>query len=432
MNMKKSLLIATIALFVAVGASAQKTAKNVSLNGTKFDKTAVMSSCQFGQNVTSKKFKVAKRAAVGDLYGTYVATETGTDETTLNCFSVTLEEANFEEEGITYNVKIKDFWSEGTECYGIFDPEDNTLKIPSLMTIWADENLQDLGYSEATKTYGPLVIINIDAEDKVDVEGDIVFIYDEEEGTFTFDDNSTSAYYIYALGKTAEGEDVGGWTYAYDVSFAPYNGVMSFSTTSARFMTKEPREGSNWGYGELPINYEDWDTSFQINGFLKSGSISIGVNADDKTATMMMHQPLSTDNYGEGEGHMELCGVALDKEQGMISIDATIESINGEYYKDVAIEEKPCDFICFYGVDENNYYTYNEYFIPLTEGQSYWMGGWFCALDLTLYKDDSTGINEISSASKNTTGKTYNVMGQQVGANAKGLLIRDGKKFVIK
>ena len=116
----------------------------------------------------------------------------------------------------------------------------------------------------------------------------------------------------------------------------------------------------------------------------------------------------------------------------MISIDATIESINGEYYKDVVIEEKPCDFICFYGVDENNYYTYNEYFIPLTEGQSYWLGGWFCALDLILYKDDSTGINEISSASKNTTGKTYNVMGQQVGANAKGLLIRDGKKFVVK
>ena len=64
MNMKKSLLIAIAALFVAVGANAQKTAKNVSLNGIKFDKTAVMSSSQFGQNVTSKKFKVARRAAV--------------------------------------------------------------------------------------------------------------------------------------------------------------------------------------------------------------------------------------------------------------------------------------------------------------------------------------------------------------------------------
>ena len=432
MNMKKSLLIAIAALFVAVGANAQKTAKNVSLNGIKFDKTAVMSSSQFGQNVTSKKFKVARRAAVGDLYGTYVATETGTDGTTLNCFSVTLEEANLTEDGVTYNVKIKDFWSEGTECYGVFDPNNNTLRIPSLMTIWADESLEGLGYNEKTKTYGPLVIINIDAEDNVDAEGDIVFIYDEDEGTFTFDDTVTTAYYIYAMGKTAEGEDVGSWTYAYDVSFAPYNGVMSFSTTSERFMTEKPEEGSSWGYGELPVNYEDWDTSYQINGFLKSGSVSIGVNESENTATMMMHQPLSTDNYGEEEGLMELCGVALNKEEGTISVDATIESINGDYFKEVTISDQLVDFIRFYAVDEEHHYTYNEYFIPLTQGQNYWMGGWFCALDLILYKNDPSGISEVNTANKTATAKTYNMLGQQVNAGAKGLLIRDGRKFIAK
>ena len=42
-----------------------------------------------------------------------------------------------------------------------------------------------------------------------------------------------------------------------------------------------------------------------------------------------------------------------------------------------------------------------------------------------------TGINAISTTSQKS-GKTYNVLGQQVSAGAKGLLIRDGKKFVVK
>mgnify|MGYP006935955895 CR=1 FL=1 len=433
--MKKNLLIAVAALFVAIGVNAQKVAKEVSLNGMKFDKTSVMTSSQFGQNFTSKKFKAAKRAAAADgIYDAYVATETGTDEETLNCFSVTLEQADLTEEGVTYNVKIKDFWSEGTETYGIFNPEDNTLKIPSCMTIWADESLEGLGYSASTKTYGPLIIINIDAEDNVDSEGDIVFVYNEEDGTFSFDDTKTSAYYIYALGKDADGEEIGGWTYAFDVTMSPYNGVMSFSTTAAKFQTQAPREGSSWGYGELPINYEDWGTSVQINGFLKSGSISIGISEAEGTAIMMMHQPLSTDYFGADEGKMELCGVAVDDVEGTISIDATVESMNGFYLKDMTLnDETPVDVIMFYQTDDEGYYTYNEYFIPLTEGQNYWMGGWFCALDVIMYKDDASGvIAPKATTAAATDNKVYTIDGKLVDSNYRGLVIKNGKKMIQK
>ena len=41
----------------------------------------------------------------------------------------------------------------------------------------------------------------------------------------------------------------------------------------------------------------------------------------------------------------------------------------------------------------------------------------------------TTGINEVNANTRQSNGKTYNVLGQQVSAGAKGLLIRDGKKI---
>lgn len=47
--------------------------------------------------------------------------------------------------------------------------------------------------------------------------------------------------------------------------------------------------------------------------------------------------------------------------------------------------------------------------------------------------DAELGINGVTMNAGNTTGKTYNLMGQQVNRSAaKGLLIRDGKKFMSK
>ena len=427
--MKKSLLIIA-AFVVALSASAQKTFKKANLNGLKFDKTSVMASMQY-EKPASASFKTARRAAVGSLYGSYVASELSLDEETYECFAVTFEEANLTEDGVTYNVKIKDFWMKGTELYGVFDEANNTLRIPNQL-IWANESLEGLGYTEATKTFGPLEILNINGEDVN--ENDLLFEYNPEEGVFTFDESQSTAYYIYADGKTSDGEDVGGWTYASEVRIAPYNGVMSFNTTAEPFQTQAPREGSNWGYGEMPINFEDWDTSYTINGFLGSGCVSVGYDAINGTATMAMHQPLSTDNYGEGQGYMQLFGVVVNAEEGTISFDKNVENMNGDYYPNVLVDGRPADVIMFYGVDEEQkVYTYNEYFIPLTEGdEPYWMGGYFCRLDITFYKDGGAGINETKTNGQKGNSRTFNLMGQQVSANAKGLVIRDGKQLINK
>jgi hypothetical protein len=44
---------------------------------------------------------------------------------------------------------------------------------------------------------------------------------------------------------------------------------------------------------------------------------------------------------------------------------------------------------------------------------------------------EPAGISNVKTNAKNTV-KTYNLMGQEVNANAKGLIIRDGKKLINK
>lgn len=423
--MKKNLLIAVAALFVAVGADAQKVAMKSELVGSKFDKNAVMASEKYEKAPVSKKI-VKRAAALNDIFGTFCATQLAADNETYESFSVTFEAANETVNEVACNVKISDFGMEGTTCYGVYNEEEGTLRIPNQI-IWADASLEALGYSSTTATYGPLEILNVDADDQV-TTGDIVLI--EDDGKFYFDDTETSLYYIYADGLDS------GWDYGSDVTIAPYNGVMSFSTTATKFQTQAPKEGSSWGYGEMDINYEDWGSSVQINGFLGSGCITIGYG-ENNTASIATGQRLSSTNYGTSDApaYMVITGVILNEEEGTISIDenGTVQQISGDVIKDVEIDGRPADVIRFYGVDENNYYTYNEYFIPLDENQKYWMGGYFCALDFILFKDGASGINAITTANNtNKTSKIFNLAGQQVGKNYKGIVVENGVKKIQK
>ena len=45
---------------------------------------------------------------------------------------------------------------------------------------------------------------------------------------------------------------------------------------------------------------------------------------------------------------------------------------------------------------------------------------------------DPTGIVEVKSQKEEGIGDIYNLAGQRVNKNAKGILIQNGKKFVIK
>lgn len=42
----------------------------------------------------------------------------------------------------------------------------------------------------------------------------------------------------------------------------------------------------------------------------------------------------------------------------------------------------------------------------------------------------STGISSVNAAAAKKDGKTYNMAGQEVSSSAKGLIIKNGKKYV--
>lgn len=53
-------------------------------------------------------------------------------------------------------------------------------------------------------------------------------------------------------------------------------------------------------------------------------------------------------------------------------------------------------------------------------------------LDITVKQGAVTGISDVQVTKTTTDGKVYNVAGQRLNSNAKGLIIKDGKKMIVK
>lgn len=57
---------------------------------------------------------------------------------------------------------------------------------------------------------------------------------------------------------------------------------------------------------------------------------------------------------------------------------------------------------------------------------------WQNAATFEIVEEPTTGISNIESANVAKDGKCFNLAGQQVGKNYKGVVIKNGKKMVIK
>lgn len=125
---------------------------------------------------------------------------------------------------------------------------------------------------------------------------------------------------------------------------------------------------------------------------------------------------IADEQYEEGEEHKAEHG--LDNNYAINSLEATAEK--GKTLVDgadvVTISKAFLESIGFkYGMDAASPWTGNDY--P------------------TLYFEDNeptSGINNMVPETRNLKPGTYNISGQRVSDNAKGLIIRNGKKFFIK
>ena len=87
----------------------------------------------------------------------------------------------------------------------------------------------------------------------------------------------------------------------------------------------------------------------------------------------------------------------------------------GNYF----IDDDP-EYCRYYAVASNND----------ADGAAYSMG-WCCNTWIETDPVEGAGISDVKTNAKSTV-KTYNLMGQEVNASAKGLIIRDGKKMLNK
>ena len=345
------------------------------------------------KDMSAIKNKFAKAPALSNLDGDYIEHYAGVGYSQDYTFTKAGSVSTFTEEGKKY---VEFVMANGyATFYGEYDEAAGTINCGAQYV-----------YEDQKNGWGRFALYGIDSEDQL-----------VEDLSFTVEDNGTiscdqAGFYIampdYEGGKYA-------WTYGYDWVISPVNGVHSFAVNQQK----------DWqDITDVPVAVDDAGFFVDVYNFLTFGYVSMDVN-DDCTVSMPTGQPMipcefvsssiDPDVYGE---FFILYGTKSDDGQSW-SLDLEADAINGKI--------------------EGNTLYFEQLFPVLTlldeESAGYSMG-WFGGVTISLDKDFqiAAGIEDVNSTveSKIKNAKSYNIMGQRVNNDAKGLIIRDGKKFLKK
>lgn len=440
--MKKNLLLIAVAMFMAVGASAQKqdlrVCKKALPEMAKMETTSPVSA---SSKVLSFA-KVAKRAASNSIAGEYIMSYYSSysrEFQTSSTFTITNETGQIElfaETGETpekfdYNVKLTGFTYEKAVSYGYYDSETGILTVPA-QSIYTHE------------TYGRVVLFAVSEE-----EGKLKSLYGAlefevgDEGlslvTETEGNDEICGFYNQLVDPgEAEGE---AWNFGFDPEVFVPNAELNFTTTGKSM----GGNGSSWAKVTKSAYIEDWGSSVTIHNFIGLAPVSVDVDAEGAKVAIQYGQQLDDYDYSSADGEygcMKLVGCALDGNSIMRDYDA--KALNGfivkdgynffkTEYKDAWTDESGAHEAGNYYVDDDP--NYIRYFAVATnpdgDGAAYSMG-WCCNMKVYIYSMISEGIGEIKSEANVGNRAIYNLMGQKVNSSAKGLVIRDGKKFIVK
>ena len=442
--MKKSLLIAVAALFVALGANAQaklvaKQSRQLTTQVTaKMAKKTTMASMAAKPETVVAAKPVAKnkirKIEAADIAGPYILDEQNMnrDFTTSSEFSIETEEGSVkvgdfdeateefvETRDFDYNVKILDFAFEGSVAYGFFDSTDNTLWVP--MQKVAEDNDPD-------DPFGRIVLSTISVADggSVYYGGDIIFELDDDgnlifasdsDGYCTFGPDELSEYFF--------------WNYGLDIEIFFPNGLMVSRETHVVSGAWSP-----WTTTYHSVYLENYGSEIVVHNFFGIRPISIVVSGNEYDIQLPLYlgtyeyptygrMQLWTDTEGDdltNQGSIK--GYSYTDEDGYNGIRFWLTE-HREAWTDAAGEH-----------EEGDYYTYRPFFylgaIDAT-GYGYWWGE---SYGLTIYdltgEIIETGINAVKATTdtKNTT--LYDLQGRVVDGSYKGIVISNGKKVVVK
>lgn len=330
--------------------------------------------------------KSLKAPAQNDIYGNYVEDHLKGDVLHV-CNAATVQK--YEEEGKEYVNLILD--NGYADIVGTYDAATGKITCSAQVC-------------HKHETYGQFAFYGYDAAtDKLLME--VTFTVDNEKNISLDQD----AYYIMLID---EGDYKGyGWDGIHTSTFLSLeNGKFSYDMA-----------GSEWTALTDKVSIEDYEYSLNVHNFINS-TVSIDIN-DDLTVSMPTNQPImETSKNADKEVYGDYINIAGARLEG------------SSIYKDYDATEVK-------GVLKDNTITFDYFTLASkadADGGSY--GAFIRKATLTLNDGNflaagTTGIEEIGVTReekiKNT--KTYNLMGQQVNrATAKGLLIRDGKKYINK
>lgn len=422
--MRKFLLfVSLVAASVTASAQEVKSLVTAPINSQSV-KAAVLANSQtrkFNKVSSAVKPMVVKASAVkaapSTLDGNYVELNpydeyTYTDSCVVKGISYTDATS-----GETYNIELS-FGMGYVDLIGKYDAETGVITVPA----------QKCG---TTESYGDLYFYGATASE----EQEGYYNLSDGNATFTVDDNGAiyadqDAYFVlYDAGTEDDSSDDGTWMSALDVSFLPANGIMSSYYYNSRT--------TSWSEEQLnSVAIEDYETSINVSNFLGywglGGTVSMDIN-EDLTVSMPTFQNIfpATMYYGSAWNNYsatfgDYMKVYCYGEDGYLSTGQDIENIVG-FLSGNVITLGATDS---QGSNRQGIFFGSNY---VTDQGAY--GLQIDGLTITLNNGKfAAGINEVNGTRedliKNT--KTYNLAGQVVDKAYKGIVIKNGKKYIQK
>jgi len=425
----KKILLMSVALSMVVSVSAQKVrsynpapkdyVKQVIVNADQATSEKVENNRLFSFAKSSSPRKEVAAFPYESIIMNFIE-EDITKSATLTVSEVDMTLQAEDEEGniveIPCNVQIENwagksnYWTNTTAkpIYGSFDSEEGVLSIPVGQNIMSYDNGNE---DEAFDMY-------LFAYDKDGQSVETITFTEQGEGVYEMD----QPLYQVIFTDPTDGKGYY-WYQGEEGRFLVANGLQAFYTSGKAFQTEAPEEGTSYGYGEMPVNIEDFGVMFNINNYfgrddLKTGSqITIEIKDDGETCKLPMLTTIYYHDYSDDDFEYGYMHTQAENEG---YADNTMEYIEGKFDGSVF------DFSDKYFTIATNWDS---------EGSGYGMG-WFTGLMIGyVNNEEPTGIVEASSLRKNIVKNTtiYNMMGQKVDRrHMNGIMLINGKKYIAK
>lgn len=424
--MKKVLLFACAAI-VSLSASAQVFNKNVKPI-SKMVKAPQISKMleadelsEFTSSSNCPAAKIIRKADATDgIYGLYLMVNEIDNEGTLGCDSIEIKQVNKTIGETACDVEFK--IPQGQTFYGHYDPATKTVTCPA----------QSVGTVDYNGTDYSLRIYPI-------VEQDGKYYYDfEEPFSFTLEDDGTWSFNQEALYIDMNENQEMIWTAYYPTALKPVNGVAAYYRLNSK--------GTDYDEILSACNIQDYGFQVSVSGYpalegTNSMSLAAVVNIDvndDGTVALPAGQniwPTSLLLRNQGDEIVKAAGPYYLTWGSKEFYDE--ESGKNKYQFDDDLENgKAGGTVADNMIKLNPYPLATKPFTNPTTGKTNQYGFFTSGSIIQLVNGTfGGGVNDINSVSREEMAKNakcYNILGQRVKANTKGLVIRDGKKFYNK